>query len=107
MAKTKKNCLDMIAEEVKNIRTKYEPTLTQKALGNKIGKTKQAISDIESSRYFPSVETLYEIGNATKTNLSIRFLTDRQLEAENKLKEKKKQVLQKKLEDAEKELDNL
>jgi DNA-binding XRE family transcriptional regulator len=95
MSNKREEVLQMVAEEVKQVRDNYEPKLTQEKLGKKIGKTKQAISNIESAKYFPSVETLYDISTATKTNLIIEFKTDEQLKADealSKLLKKRKNV---------------
>lgn len=87
MAKNEAECLKMVADEVKGVRTKYKPTLTQEGLGKKIGKHKQSISDIECERYYASMETLVDIAKATKTNLIIEFKTDEELKADKELKE--------------------
>lgn len=83
---TEAECMRMIADEVKAVRSRYEPTMTQEKLAEKCGgKTKQAICNIEKAKYFAQVSTLLEIANATKTNLVIRFMTDEEMATEREL----------------------
>jgi DNA-binding XRE family transcriptional regulator len=85
MAKNKQECLRMIANEVKSVRTRYQPKLTQDKLAVKMKVHKQSISNIENAQYLSSIDTLLDVAIATKTNLIIRFYTDEELKAEKEL----------------------
>ncbi len=81
----RQECLEMIGEEVKSLRGRYQPPMTQTKLAKKIKKTNQAISNIESAQNFPSIETLFDIAQATGTNLIVQFRTDEQIKADKTL----------------------